>query len=225
VLDLPIVSTYTGPAMLVIRGADATSKSLVPETLVTFEGQSVASRALPDGGRAFTFSLRKGLNRGLIGRRPPMATNGKAAGPVAFDQALLLTDLRLALQGDWMERGAIDSPNGIDTVANQPVLWLGPKPAEVGLLAGRAGDLEVRFDAVPGPSVNGSPIRRLRVSTDEGFESRHVVGAEPVVLRIPVSWGAHVLRLVALDAPTTVIPQDPRPRLVGVAHLQMRLVH
>jgi hypothetical protein len=119
----------------------------------------------------------------------------------------------------------IENRNGLErTVEGKRFMWLGPHDTVLRLVARRPGVLELAADCVLGPSVVGTPRRRVRVSTDTGYCAELVLGAGPAAIPVPVQAGMNTVSLHALDRPTRprLSNGDARPLVLGVRDLTLR---
>lgn len=209
--ELVVFSSVAGEAMLVWRGADARTASAIERADLRVNGAPAAHTVAADGAHIYAFTLRPGVNQLDLNAA---ALDGPAQPP------LTVMDVRmLLLDGDWIEIGSIHSPNGLDGVRGQPVVWLGGGPTKIELLAGRSGTMSLTFSISPGPSLAARPMH-VRVSTDDGYETTIESTGGAVSLRIPVSRGRHIVSMLPLDRVPVGTGPDPRPLVAQVHDLQ-----
>jgi hypothetical protein len=216
--DLAIASNYAGEAFLVAQPADPATRQVMASVEMIVNGRSAASRMIWDSTWTYAFRLRSGLSGLHITQRAARPASDAGVVP-----PISLTGVRLLLGGDWVEVGRIENPNGLEKVNGADFFWMGGKPTEFDVLVGRAGELELQFEAAPGPSVHGSAARHVHIDVDGKDDSTRTIGTGPVSLRISVPAGRHMLRLTPLDRVNASLAHDPRPLVLGVARLRITL--
>ncbi len=183
--------------------------------VTTRSGERIVT--LSPGLNVFEIPVRAGPNdialEPLVAASPPMP--GQDQRPLVVG----LRDPRFTLERDWIILSRIENPNGVENEEGKPFFWMGGGPTRLELWSGSAGMVEVALDAVLGPSIPNDVRRHIRVESDEGVtETVDTVGG-PVRFRLPIGAGKRTVTLTPLDPPAVVIPQDPRPLVVGIRNL------
>jgi hypothetical protein len=118
--------------------------------------------------------------------------------------------------------------------------WLGTQPVKLGLWSPRAGSAVLSFVALNGPSLPGTPRRRLRVASGQRAPREIEVGdascgletfCNPshtawVSMELPVAAGLNHVELGCLDRPSVMpLPNgDVRPLLANISRIKVELV-
>jgi hypothetical protein len=129
-------------------------------------------------------------------------------------------------EGAWALPLGVANPNGLESEEGRPYFWAGQGETTVEVLAGAAGDVTLRGDFSPGPSLPETGVRRLRVRTSGGFEDVFVTSGGPGEITVPVAAGKTTVTLEPLDRPSVpALPSgDARPLLLRVSDLSFRFV-
>jgi hypothetical protein len=109
------------------------------------------------------------------------------------------------------------------------VLWLGGmEQAEVVVLAGRDGTVQLQGDCHLGPSLPERSERTVEVANQEmEFLKRFVVNQGKQALSVPVRKGVNRITLRVLDTPSVsqLVNGDKRPLMLAIRSLSVSLAH
>jgi len=126
--------------------------------------------------------------------------------------------------GRWLMLTDTRNPNGTEAVDGQPFFWAGQGKTLWQALAGGPGELTLSARFRPGPSLPETPVRHVRVGTEDGRSWEWTTEGGPGSITVPVRAGPTTVSLQALDRPTvSAFPNgDRRPLLLGVEGLRTR---
>jgi len=126
----------------------------------------------------------------------------------------------------WIKLTGIKNRNGLETIDGQPFFWIGKSDTEIHLLSTRNGTAVIHGDFILGPSLPDKPDRHLLVLTDKGYQSYITISKNgPHSISVPIHIGKVRIILRPLDRPSVAVTgnNDPRPLLLGVRRLSVRL--
>ena len=114
---------------------------------------------------------------------------------------------------------AVTAPHGTEQWEG-PFFWLGQTPARIVVTVSQAIEASLMADAVPGPSLTGTPIRRLRV-TIGGHPQDVVVTGGRLSVPLHLAAGANELLIAALDQRNVPVQPngDTRDLLIGLRNV------
>jgi hypothetical protein len=194
-------------------------------TLLVSNGAGYSQRLLlTSGARDILLPVRAGPNtitlRVLEPPTNPRYSNG--------DPRLLMLGvqrLQLAMSQTAVVIGAIDNPNGLERLGDQPFFWVGQADTKISVLASEAGTLQMNATFSLGPSAPDRPTRRVLVATDHGSQQTVILANGLQSISIPVEAGINTITLRGLDQPAAAKPSsgDTRTLLLGVQGLQVAL--
>lgn len=119
---------------------------------------------------------------------------------------------------------SVDNPNGNERLDGLSFYWIGQGDTTITMMATADGDAVLSARFTRGPSLPDSPARRLAVSANGGDPQVVVLDRDgDASWPVRVRQGENRLVLRSLDRPTAVSPNDPRPLLVGMAGVDVRM--
>jgi hypothetical protein len=106
----------------------------------------------------------------------------------------------------------------------RPFAWLGQEECLLEVLAGGAGEMTLNADFVPGPSLSGTSVRHLRISTSSGWSQEWVTEGGPGSFTIPIPKGTSTISILPLDQPhcPETAKSARRIMLVGMEGLHVK---
>jgi Dolichyl-phosphate-mannose-protein mannosyltransferase len=133
-----------------------------------------------------------------------------------------------AAQADLLARGVpvvgeMSNPNGLETIDGEPFMWLGGGDTLIYIASPRDGVADLAASFIAGPSVTGSPERRLVLKAAAGVTTTTILANGPQVLQVPLRAGTNEIALRCLDkASVAKLPNgDTRPLILGVRGLRV----
>ena len=127
--------------------------------------------------------------------------------------------------GDWVIIADVQNLNGIErTEGGEHFFWVGQGDTMIKVRSTRRGIVILGGYFNPGPSLPETYVRRLLISTDQGYEREEVfTGEGDGFISVPVAEGTTQIVLHPLDKPTVAqLPNgDTRPLLLGVKGLRI----
>ncbi|HEX5216127.1 MAG TPA: hypothetical protein VFV98_11740 [Vicinamibacterales bacterium] len=116
----------------------------------------------------------------------------------------------------WLS--SIENPNGAERWEGGPFFWLGPTETEVRVMSTVNGRAELAAQWFRGPSGSPNLPRRLGIRVNDGENHPPLLIAADgwQSFRFAVRAGDNRLYLRSLESPTSVMPKDPRPLMIGM---------
>jgi hypothetical protein len=126
--------------------------------------------------------------------------------------------------GEWSHLSLmfITNPNDLETVEGKPFFWMGGEATILHVKSPFTGNIQISFDAMPGPSYPKSAERHLRI-TSGNWNTMLIVQSGTVTLEAPVQIGENEITFEVIEKPTLpVMPNgDNRPLMLGVLDLKI----
>jgi hypothetical protein len=122
--------------------------------------------------------------------------------------------------------GQIESPNGVESVNGQPLMWIGDKVSKVSVLSNGSGVIELTADYFLGPSLAGGAPRTLEITGN---------GEHPIMVTfdqnarhtfsVPVVPGRNLIGLRTIERPDVAEQPngDPRPLMLAMVNYKLCL--
>lgn len=118
----------------------------------------------------------------------------------------------------------VKNPNGNERVDGRSFYWIGNGETRINLLATSEGQAVMSARFTRGPSLPGVAERRLSLSANGSTPQVVTIDRDgDFALPVHVTRGENLVVLRPLDQPTVTSPRDPRPLLVGMAGLRVRM--